>query len=146
MSLTRKLAALLIVASTLVHADELKYIPKWKMCGDKACYEYEDAWKLVALDAEIGRLTRAETLHREIEQAFNTAANNLREALNVEKTTSSMLQGQNEKLNALLVKETTRADLAEKRPGPFPAWAIASGVSLGVGLIVGVVLGVYVAK
>jgi hypothetical protein len=124
----------------------LKYIPKWKMCGDKACYEFNDAWKLIALDLEIDRLTKLENKHAEIKVEHEKAVSKLKEALNAEKTACSTLQSNNERLNFLLTLETTRATAAEARPGPFPAWAIAGGVGLAVGVIAGVVLGVYVTR
>jgi hypothetical protein len=137
---------MLLVFPSSVLAEELKYIPKWKMCGDKACYEFAEAKKLFELDAELDRLLKGEALHQGIELEFKRTVKLLNEGLEAEKSANNTLKESNEKLNALLVKETTRANKAEAKPGPFPAWAIGAGVGLAVGVVAGIILGVYVAK
>jgi septum formation inhibitor MinC len=144
---TRLIAALLLVVlPTQALADGLKHIPPWKMCGDKACYEFSDAKKLLVLDADLEALIQKEVL-------WEKQVKDLREsnalgslALAAEKSANNTLKENNEKLNAMLVKETTRANKAEAKPGPFPAWVIAGGVGVAVGVVAGIVLGVYVAK
>jgi hypothetical protein len=137
---------MLLVFPSSVLADELKYIPKWKMCGEKACYEFVDAQKLLILDAELDKLYKAAKLHEALEIDLRKAAKDFEDALTSEKAANGTLKTSNDILNKKLVEETTRANRAEAKPGPFPAWAIAGGVGLAVGVIAGIILGVYVAK
>jgi hypothetical protein len=139
-------ALLLVVLPTQAFADGLKHIPAWKMCGDKACYEFQDAKKLLVLDADLEALIQKEVL-------WEAQMKNLRDsnaqgslALAAEKSINLTLAQTNETLNKMLVKETTRANKAEAKPGPFPAWLIAGGVGVAVGVVAGIILGVYVAK
>ena len=140
------IALLVVVLPTQAFADGLKHIPAWKMCGDKACYEFQDAKKLLVLDADLEAFIQKEAL-------WEAQMKNLREsnaqgslALAAEKSANLTLQVSNTLLNEKLVKETTRANTAEAKPGPFPAWVIAGGVGIAVGVVAGIVLGVYVAK
>jgi hypothetical protein len=137
---------LLLVVFPSTALAELKHIPAWKMCGEKACYEFEDAKKLLVLDADLEALIQKQPLWEQQVKDLREGAKQLDLALAAEKSANSTLQTTNSKLNEALVKETTRANKAEAKPGPFPAWAIAGGVGLAVGVIAGVVLGVYVAK
>ncbi len=127
-------------------ADGMKHVPAWKMCGDKACYEFEDAKKLLVLDADFEMLIQKDLQWAVLTKNLQEASQQLQVALTAEKSVSSTLATANTKLNEMLVKEVTRANKAEARPGPFPAWLIAGSVGVGVGILVGVVLGVYVAK
>lgn len=145
--MTRLIAVLLLVVlPTQALADELRYVPKWKMCGDKACYEFDEAKKLVELDADLHLLLQQVSLTTGANVDLKKASTSLQEALEAQKSASLTLEKSNENLNKMLLKETTRANKAEAKPGPFPAWVIAGGVGIAVGVVAGIVLGVYVAK
>ena len=116
------------------------------MCGDKACYTFDEAKQLVGIDLRLDELLKTNAiLLRQIDElkTSNTALTN---ALMLEKISSAKLKENGDKLVSDLMKETARANKAEARPGPFPAWAIAGGVCLAAGVLAGVILGVYVAK
>ena len=127
-------------------ADELKHIPKWTMVGPKACYEFQDAKKLVELDSEFDKLLEADRLWRQITADLEESGKQANLALALEKNISAELKLNGEGLTARLMTETARANKAEAKPGIFPAWAIAGGIGIAVGVIAGIVLGVYVAK
>ena len=127
-------------------ADELKHIPKWTMVGPKACYEFQDAKKLVELDSEFDKLLEADRLWRQITADLEESGKQANLALALEKNIAAALKLNGEQLTARLMTETARANKAEARSGPFPAWAIAGAVGIGVGVIAGIILGVYVAK
>jgi hypothetical protein len=137
---------MLLVFPTSVLADELRYIPKWSMCGDKACYDFDQAKKLLELDADLHLLLQQAALLSGVQGDLKAATMNLRVALEAQKNATLTLEKSNEILNKKLVEETTRANKAEAKPGPFPAWAIGAGVGIAVGVVAGVILGVYVAK
>lgn len=137
---------LLLVFPSSVLADELRYIPKWSMCGEKACYDFDQAKKLLELDADLHLLLQQVKLTTGMSVDLKKATTSLQEALEAQKSATLTLQQSNTKLNEMLVKETTRANKAEAKPGPFPAWAIGAGVGIAVGVVAGVLLGVYVAK
>ena len=137
---------LLLAFPSSVFADELKHIPKWTMMGPKACYEFQDAKKLVELDSEFDKLLEADRLWRQINANLQESLKQTNLALALEKNISAELKLNGEQLTARLMTETARANKAEARPGPFPAWAIAGAVGIGVGVIAGIILGVYVAK
>lgn len=137
---------MLLVFPTSAFADELRYIPKWSMCGDKACYDFDQAKKLLELDADLHLLLQQVKLTTDMGGDLKQATMSLREALEAQTSATLTLQKSNEILNKKLVEETTRANKAEAKPGPFPAWVIAGGVGVAVGVIAGIILGVYVAK
>ena len=142
----RYTAAVLVVLMSTQAFAEMKHIPAWKMCGEKACYEFSDAKKLLVLDADLETLIQKDLEWQKLVANLQVTILQLNLALAAEKSANNTLQESNDKLNQALIKETTRANKAEAKPGPFPAWAIAGGVGLAVGVIAGVVLGVYVAK
>jgi len=137
---------LLLAFPSSVFADELKHIPKWTMVGPKACYEFQDAKKLVELDSEFDKLLEADRLWRQITANLEESGKQTTIALTAEKNISAALKFNGEQLTARLMTETARANKAEAKPGIFPAWAIAGGIGIAVGVIAGIVLGVYVAK
>lgn len=143
-----KLTSLVLIAalSSPAYADGMKHIPAWKMCGEKACYEFEDAKKLLILDADLEALIQKDLQWAALVKHLQEGAVQLTVALTAEKSANGTLQLSNNKLNEMLVREVTRANKAEAKPGPFPAWAIGAGVGIAVGVVAGVLLGVYVAK
>ena len=137
---------MLLVFPSTVLAEGMKHLPAWKMCGEKACYEFEDAKKLLVLDADLEALIQKEVLWEKQMKDLRESNAQGSLALAAEKSANNTLQQSNDKLNAMLIKETTRANQAEARPGPFPAWAIAGGIGIGIGVVAGILLGVFVAK
>jgi hypothetical protein len=135
-----------MLVASLCRADELKYVPKWKMCGKLACYEFEQAAKLFEIDKQLATFIAAEPIRNKLETELKEAAKKYKDALGHEEAAAAKLKEQNEKLAADLMKETARANKESAKPGPFPAWAIAGAVGIGVGVVAGIVLGVYVAK
>lgn len=125
---------------------ELKYVPKWSMCGDKACYTFDDAKKLTLIDDRLDELIKANAILMQQVEELKTSNTALNTALALEKLSVTKLKENSDKLSADLLKETARANKAEARPGAFPAWAIAGGIGVAVGVIAGIILGVYVAK
>lgn len=143
----RKTAVVLVVLmSSQALAEGMLHVPPWTMVNGKACYEFQDAKKLLVLDADLEAFIKKDTEWASLTKNLQDSAKQLTVALTAEKSANFTLQTTNDKLNALLVKETTRANQAEAKPGPFPAWAIAGGVGIAVGIVAGVVLGVYIAK
>ena len=137
---------LLLVYPGTVLADGMKHFPVWKMCGDKACYEFKDAKKLLILDSDFDAMIQQNLAWAEQVKNLNKGVTQLTLALSAEKSAALSLQTSVDKLNEQLVKEVTRANTAEAKPGPFPAWAIGGGIGIAVGVVAGILLGVYVAK
>ena len=137
---------LLLVFPSSVLADELKYVPKWTMVGSRACYEFDQAKKLVEIDSQLEMLLQKDLQWRGITKDLQEGVVQLNVALAAEKNIAAALKLNGEQLTARLMDETARANKAEARSGPFPAWAIAGGIGIGVGVIAGIILGVYVAK
>jgi hypothetical protein len=137
---------LLLGVSTPSFAEELQYVPKWKMVGQKACYEFAQASKLFEIDKQLAAFIAAAPIRDELEDELRKAAKKYKDALELEEAAAAKLKKQNEKLAADLMKETARANKESAKPGPFPAWTVGAGVGLAVGVVAGVVLGVYVAK
>lgn len=137
---------MLVVFPSTALADGMKHIPPWHMCGEQACYSFTDAKKLLVLDADLEALIKKDVAWAELVKSLQEGSRQLDLALLAEKSANFTLQQSNNKLNGLLLKEATRANVAEAKPGPFPAWLIAGGVGIGVGVVAGIVLGVYVAK
>jgi len=142
----RPTALLLSILLPLQAFAELKHIPAWTMVGPKACYEFDQAKKLVEIDSEFDKLLEADRLWRQINANLQESLKQTSIALALEKNISAELKLNGEGLTARLMTETARANKAEAKPGIFPAWAIAGGIGIAVGVIAGVVLGVYVAK
>ena len=142
-----KLIALgMILLLSLPAQAELKFIPKWTMLDGKACYDFEDARKLLLLDSEFDLLVEKDSRHEKIVADLKARSSKLEEALAYEKAVAETQRIFSEKLNKMLLLETERANKAEARPGMFPAWFIAGAVGLTVGFVLGVALGVYITK
>lgn len=142
-----KLTALgMILLLSLPAQAELKYIPKWTMLDGKACYDFEDAKKLLLLDVEFELLVEKDVRHEKIIADLKARSGKFEEALAYEKAVNETQRIFSEKLNKMLLLETERANKAEARPGMFPAWFIAGAVGLTVGFVLGVALGVYITR
>lgn len=142
----KSVAALLAVLLSFPAKAELKYIPKWTMLEGKACYDFEEARKLVLLDAEFELLVAKDSSQAKIIEDLKARSLKFEQALAYEKAVAETQRVFTEKLNKMLLSETDRANKAEARPGMFPAWFIAGAVGLTVGFVLGVALGVYVAR
>jgi hypothetical protein len=116
------------------------------MVNGKACYEFQDAKKLLVLDADMEALIQRDATTYKILQATEDGAVQLGFALSSEKDVTKALQKNIESLTRQLLAETTRANKAEAKPGMWPAWGVAGAICLGIGLLAGILLGVYVAK
>lgn len=137
---------LVVLLSLPCRAEGMLHVPLWTMVDGKACYEFLDAKKLLILDSDFEALLVKDSTQGKILVELKTAAQKFQEALDAEKRANVTLASSNKDLGERLFKETKRANDAEARPGPFPAWAIGAGVGIAVGVIAGIVLGVYVAK
>ena len=142
----KALSTLLVLLLAFPASAELKHIPPWKMCGDKACYEFEDAKKLLVLDADLEALIQKDKLWTKLQFDLEESVKQTNLALAAEKRIHVTLLARNTELESSLLKETERANKAEAKPGPFPGWLIGAGIGVGVGIVAGILLGVYVAK
>jgi hypothetical protein len=143
----RKTALVLaVLMSTQALAEGMLHVPPWTMVNGKACYEFQDAKKLLVLDADLEAFIKKDAEWASLTQNLQESNRQLTLALTAEKRANVILKDNGEALTAELLATTARANKAEAKPGPFPAWAIAGGVGIAVGVIAGVVLGVYVAK
>jgi hypothetical protein len=122
------------------------HVPAWTMVDGRACYEFEQARKLLILDAELTAYYARDVKWAALTQELKDAQTQLQTALDAEKDISSQREQSNVRLNKMLLEATRRADKAEGKPGPYPAWMIGVGVGLGVGVISGILIGVAVAK
>lgn len=144
--MTRYTAAVLAVLMSSPAFAELKYIPKWTLVDKKACYDFDQAAKLIEVDLQLDLMLKKEPIWEQMLKDYKEGSRLLYVAVDAEKSANDTLKTSNDVLNKMLIKETTRANNAEARPGAWPAWAIAGGIGLGVGIVAGIVLGVYVAK
>lgn len=136
---------LAVLMSSNAMAD-MTHVPKWTMVGGKACYEFQDAQKLVIIDADLETLIQKDKTWAELTKNLQEANKQTQIALTAEKNANITLKNNIDSLAARLMEETARANKAEAKPGMFPAWAIGAGVGLLVGVIAGILLGVYAAK
>lgn len=136
---------LAVLMSSQAMAD-MTHVPPWTMVGGKACYEFQDAQKLVILDADLESLIRKDKVWAELTKNLQESQRQMQIALTAEKNANVTLKNNGDALAAKLMDETARANKAETKPGPFPAWAYGAGVGLVVGVIAGILLGVYAAK
>lgn len=137
---------LVVLMSTQALAEGMLHVPPWTMVNGKACYEFADAKKLLVLDADLEALIKKDLEWASLTQNLQESNRQLTLALLAEKRANVTLKDNGNALTAELLDATARANKAEAKPGPFPAWAIAGGVGIAIGVIAGVVLGVYVAK
>lgn len=145
--MAKKLLAALICALLPFNAvADMTHVPPWKMVGGKACYEFQDAQKLVILDADLETYLKKDFAWAELTKNLQEAQKQMQIALTAEKNANVTLTNNGSALAAQLMDETARANKAEAKPGMFPAWAIGAGVGIAVGLIVGILFGVYVSK
>lgn len=139
-------AVLAVLMSTQALAEGMLHVPPWTMVNGKACYEFQDAKKLLVLDADLEAFIKKDVEWASLTKNLQDSNKQLTVALTAEKNANITLKDNSDKLTAKLLDETARANKAEAKPGPFPAWAIAGGVGIAVGVIAGIILGVYVAK
>lgn len=143
----KTIAALLVaLLPTQGLAQGMTHIPAWTMVGGKACYEFQDAKKLVQVDADLDTALKKNDQWAELTKNLQEASVELQAGLTAEKNANDLLKNNGASLASKLMAETSRANTAEAKPGMWPAWGIAAGVGLLVGAILGLVLGVYVAK
>ena len=122
------------------------HVPPWTMVGSRACYEFQDAKRLVILDATLEAMLKKDLEWSSLTKNLQESSTQLTVALTAEKHAGVTLKKNGEQLAARLLEETARANKAEARSGPFPAWLIGGAVGVGIGVIAGIILGVYVAK
>ncbi len=136
---------LLLVYPESVLAEGMTHIPPWTMVGGRACYEFDQAKRLVELDSELETFLLKEAIWTNLTKNLKESVSQLSVALEAEKHASDTLRANGQQLTARLMTETERANTAEARPGPFPAWLYGAGIGAIVGAIAGVLLGIYAA-
>lgn len=137
---------LVVLVSSQSLAQGMTHVPPWTMVGGKACYEFQDAKKLVTIDADLDAALKKNEQWQELIKNLQEASRQLQMALTDEKNANDLLKNNDASLASRLMNETSRANTAEAKPGMWPAWGIAAGVGLLVGLLAGIFLGVYAAK
>ena len=140
------LAALICVLLPSTGFADMTHVPPWTMTGGKACYEFQDAKKLVQVDSDLTTCLKKDTDWAELTKNLQESAVQLQTALTEEKNAAATLKANGDSLSARLMDETARANKAEAKPGIWPAWGIAGGIGLVIGVIAGILLGVYVSK
>lgn len=135
----RLVTLVLVLAASSAYADSLKYVPKWRMVGDLACYGLEDAKKLAALDADVIACVEKERLFKADIEALQQENMRMRTALESAVREAGMWQAtateQQAAYNRCVAQKT---DCQVKQDTPSPAWFIAGAlVILGTGLAVG---------
>lgn len=141
----KKLVALLLLVSLPCQA-ELKYVPKWKMVGDQACYDFEGAKKLVELDLRMDLLFAEEQAFTRAIDDYKQTSILFKESLELERNSVKLLEKNNEDLGKRLLLETERANKAESKQMPLLTTVLGGAGLLLVGIVGGVLLGVYVSK
>lgn len=146
--MNRLVAALLVVVLPLqAVADGMTHIPPWTMSGDKACYDFAGAKKLVEIDLQLEGALQELVVMAAINANLKNAAAQLQVALDQQKTTYALLETNDKKLSSDLLSETARANKAEAKSGPSFFVLLGAGVLIAlVGAVAGILLGVYVAK
>jgi len=125
----------------------LKYIPKWTIINDHACYVFDDARRLLELDSQLDMLIRQADDWKIMNADLQEGAAQLNLALTHEKLVAETLKKNGDDLAAKLMVETTRANKAEAKAGPAGAVLLGGGIALVVvGLVTGILVGVYAAK
>lgn len=134
----KRLVALALAAVPAIAWGDLEFIPKWHMCGNEACYGFEDAKKLVLLD---GQLKLAAAQAKALEDL--KLANAELQAAAAKKEAALQLNTQAaQDLKAKLETCIDQRAAAEVKAasGPSLGWLVAGGVTL---ILVGVLVGHY---
>lgn len=142
----KKLVTILLLVCFPAYADGLKYVPKWKMVNNLACYEFEDAKKLVEIDLRYGLLTDKEKTFTLAVEDYQSAATNFQKSLAIQKQSVDLLEKNNDDLAKRLLAETERANKAEASKPAWSTLVLGGAGLLLVGVVGGVLLGVYAAK
>jgi hypothetical protein len=138
----KKIIALVLLLALPAQAEGLKYIPKWSMCGDRACYTLEQAKKLFELDGELELLYATRDLQLGIINDLKAGNAQLKLALTSSEQNGRLLQGSNDRLTEDLKAAVKRANDAEaKNSGISLGWfvagaalCIAGGIAIGASL------------
>jgi hypothetical protein len=130
--------AILLPAESL--AEGLQALPKWHMCGQEACYSFEEAKQLLVLDSEL-------LMHRDVSaklKLLNTdlhlAVDALKISLDQQKAATQVILDNNKILEEQLKTAIIEKNKAEANRAPGLGWAVAGSLAL---VIVGVVVGHY---
>ena len=133
----KKLIALFLLSSFAANADplNLKFVPKWYMTGNEACYNFDDAKKLVALDLQIQN-------DQDLCAALQTSTDDYKGALALRQQQITGLETENKRLSNSLVQAIKDKNTAEGKVGGTPTeWLVIGGAGA---VILGVVIGAYV--
>lgn len=124
----------------------MRFVPRWHMTGDEACYDFEGARKLLQIDNDYDlALRQVEALTVQV-AALKVSDGNTFASLQSARADILFLTEKNTSLAARLLAETERANKAEASKFPT-AWLI--GLTVGgvlLGALGGVLLGVYVGR
>lgn len=140
--MTKLLAVLVVLSTPSVWGEGLKYVPKWRMVGELACYDLNGAKALTAIDADMAACLDKERLFKLELAALQAENTQVRLALDsavreaaLWKTTATEQQAA---YNRCI---TEKNDCRIKEATPSPAWFVAGALLiLGAGLTVGYVI------
>lgn len=110
---------------------ELKFVPKWKMSGDLACYDKDGAKELLKLDTSFGELKdKVESKDRIIDE-LKLNVDDLKKQITALKETKTLLQEQyailDQKQRECIQKKAQCE--GELDSGPSLGWLIAGGLA-----------------
>jgi hypothetical protein len=136
-------SVLLLLFARNVLADGLMYIPKWKMVGDAACYDFDQAKTLMILDSRLQLCAAVEDAYPKEVSSLKLANVQLQLALDNADKNAKLWETQNGATKTDLVQCRTDLDKAQSTKSIGMGWALAGVVAAILG---GVLLGVYVIK
>lgn len=137
-----KLIAALLIVSLPAHVTaQMKHVPAWSMNGPMACYDFQDAKKLVEIDSQLEMFIQRDMAWGLQVQDLKSAVLGLTSALDNEKAAKNELSIDVDALNKQLIAEVTRANNAEAKKMPSLGWLFAGvGALVVVGAVVGILL------
>jgi hypothetical protein len=132
------LIAFMVFASSPAFAEGLKYVPKWHMTGNEACYDIQGAKTLLKLDADMEECAGERQLAIAEVEKLKAANLDLTHALELTQKGEDLLKTRETGLTKDLKDCVAAKNKAEASQLPSMGWPIAGSVLLiGVGIILG---------
>lgn len=136
------LAAFLAVTLLALPARaDMTWLPKWHMTGDEACYDLEDAKKLLEGDAKLVSCDRKEKDYRLLVDELKLSIDDCTKALAASKKSVELLQSNNAQLSTDFRTCTEKLGKCEAhQPMATYWWIVISVTALVVGVGAGIAL------
>jgi hypothetical protein len=133
---------LLLIAFPAPALADLKYVPKWTMMNDHACYDKQGAVTLLQVDDKLDQCVEASQLHLVQIQDLTLAVESLKSSLAVADKELLVYQDRTNDLDSKLRSAIAEREQARAHDESSVAWTVAGAVAL---LSVGLAGGFYLS-